>query len=44
MQYKHCSIDVPKISAPAQLQTQPDVENIEMQLSPAYFSIDKKSP
>ena len=32
------------MSAPAQLQRQLDVENIEIQLSPAYFSKDKKSP
>ena len=34
---------VPEIFAPAQLWRQL-VENIEMQLSPVYFSIDKKSP
>ena len=29
---------------PAQLQTQLNVDNIQMQTSPAYVSIDKKSP
>ena len=42
IQCKHCSIDVAKIPASAQLQIQLDVQNIEMELSPAYFSKDKK--
>ena len=42
--YTHFSTDVVTIPAPAQLQGQLNVDNIEMQSSPAYVSLDNKSP
>ena len=41
--YNHCSIDVATIPT-AQLQPQLNVDNIQMQSSPAYVSIDSKNP
>ena len=43
--YNHCSIDAATIPT-AQLQPQllVNVDNIQMQSSPAYVSIDSKSP
>ena len=41
--YNYYSIDIVTVP-PAQLQRQLNVDNIQMQPSPAYVSIDKKSP
>ena len=41
--YNHCFIDVAKIPT-ARLQSQLNVDNIQMQSSPAYVSIDNKNP
>ena len=41
--YNYYSIDAVTIP-PVQLQRQLNVDNIQMQPSPAYVSIDKKSP
>ena len=41
--YNYYSIDAVMIP-PVQLQRQLNVDNIQMQPSPAYVSIDKKSP
>ena len=38
------SIDVVTVPAPAPLQRRLNVDNIEMQPSPAYVSLDSKSP
>ena len=41
--YNHCSIDVATIPT-AQPQPKLNVDSIQMQSSPAYVSIDSKSP
>ena len=40
----HFLVDDVAVPAPAQLQRQLDVDDIEMQSSPAYVSLDNKSP
>ena len=43
--YNHYSIESDIVTIPpAQLQRQLNVDNIQMQPSPAYVSIDNKSP
>ena len=40
----HFSVDVVTIPAPVQLPRQINADDIEMQSSPAYASLDNKSP